>query len=139
YPTFLGRKEQQLAAEARQEALFDKKLAQEEAWIRKGIEARRTRNEGRVRALKALREQHARRRARKGTARMQVQEAERSGNLVIDARDVRFGYGNDPGAAPVIDGLTTTILRGDKVGVIGPNGAGKTTLLRLLLGELGPQ
>ena len=93
YPTFLKRREELLAAEARQQELFDKKLAQEEAWIRKGIEARRTRNEGRVRALKAMREAHRKRRERQGTARMQVQEAERSGNLVIEAKGVGFGYG----------------------------------------------
>src|SRR5262245_41505602 len=112
YPTFLERKEQMLAAEERQAALFDKKLAQEEAWIRKGIEARRTRNEGRVRALKAMREARRRRRERQGTARMQVQEAERSGNLVIEAKGVSFGYGD----RPVVADLTTTIMRGDKVG-----------------------
>ena len=139
YPTFVDRKEQQLAAEERQAALFDKKLAQEEVWIRKGIEARRTRNEGRVRALKAMREAHRKRRERQGTARMQVQEAERSGNLVIEAKGVGFGYGagGEPGRS-VIGDLTTTIMRGDKVGIIGPNGSGKTTLLRLLLGELSP-
>src|SRR6185503_19629963 len=99
-----------------------------------GIEARRTRNEGRVRALKAMREARARRRERTGTARMQVQEAERSGSLVIEAKGVGFAYGEKP----VVSGLTTTIMRGDKVGIIGPNGSGKTTLLRLLLGELAP-
>ncbi len=144
YATFLERKEQQLAAEERQAALFDKKLAQEESWIRKGIEARRTRNEGRVRALKAMREARRRRRERQGTARMTLQEAERSGSLVIEAKGVSFGYGErrengDPGGPrPVIRDLTTTIMRGDKVGIIGPNGSGKTTLLRLVLGELAP-
>ena len=135
YPTFLKRREDLLAAEAQQQALFDKKLAQEEAWIRKGIEARRTRNEGRVRALEAMRNAHQQRRQRQGTAHMQAQIAERSGTLVIEAEDVEFGYAEKP----VIRNLTTTILRGDKVGIIGPNGAGKTTLLRLLLGELSPR
>jgi ATP-binding cassette subfamily F protein uup len=134
YPTFLRRREDLLAAEARQDALFDKRLAQEEAWIRKGIEARRTRNEGRVRALKAMREARARRRDRQGVARVQVQEAERSGLLVAEAEGVGFAYDG----RPVIRGLDTLIARGDKVGIIGPNGAGKTTLLRLLLGELEP-
>jgi ATP-binding cassette subfamily F protein uup len=135
YPTFLKRKEEALAAEERQAALFDKKLAQEETWIRKGIEARRTRNEGRVRALKAMREAHRQRRERQGTARMQVQEADRSGALVIEAKDAASGYDGKP----VIRDLTTTIMRGDKVGIIGPNGSGKTTLLRLLLGQAAPQ
>jgi ATP-binding cassette subfamily F protein uup len=135
YPTFLKRKEELLAAEERQEALFDRRLAQEEAWIRKGVEARRTRNEGRVRALEAMREARRRRRERQGTARMQAQEAERSGALVIEARGAGFSYGD----RPVIYDLTTTVMRGDKVGIIGPNGSGKTTLLRLLLGQLTPQ
>jgi ATP-binding cassette subfamily F protein uup len=135
YPTFLKRREELQAAEARQNALFDKKLAQEEAWIRKGIEARRTRNEGRVRALKAMRESRRQRRESLGTVRVQVQEAERSGHRVIEAKGVSFGYSD----RPVIRGLTTTLMRGDKVGIIGPNGSGKTTLLRLLLGDLTPQ
>jgi ATP-binding cassette subfamily F protein uup len=134
YPTFLKRRDEVLHAEARQQELFDKRLAQEEVWIRKGIEARRTRNEGRVRALKAMREQRQKRRERTGTARIQVQDAERSGTLVIDAKGVDFGYGGEP----VIQDLTTTITRGDKVGIIGPNASGKTTLIRLLLGELTP-
>jgi ATP-binding cassette subfamily F protein uup len=134
YPTFLKRREELLHAEARQDALFDKRLAQEEVWIRKGIEARRTRNEGRVRALKAMREARARRRERQGTAKLQVQEAERSGMLVVEAKDASFGYGDKD----VIRDLTTTLCRGDKVGIIGPNGSGKTTLMRLLLGELSP-
>ena len=134
YATFIKRKEDVLAAEERQNELFDKKLAQEEVWIRKGIQARRTRNEGRVRALKAMREAHAKRRARQGTASMQLQEAERSGALVIEAKTVGFAYGG----RSVIRDLTTTIMRGDKVGIIGPNGSGKTTLLRLLLAQSSP-
>ncbi len=135
YPTFLKRRDELLAAEVRQWELFDKKHAQEETWIRKGIEARRTRNEGRVRELEAMRKSHQQRRQRQGTARMQVQEAQRSGTLVIDAEGVSFGYGE----RSVIRDLTTTILRGDKVGLIGSNGSGKTTMLRLLLGELAPR
>ncbi len=135
YPTFLERKEAALAAEARQNELFDKRLAQEEVWIRKGIEARRTRNEGRVRALKAMREERRRRRDVQGVARIEAQQAEASGRLVIEAKDVSFAYGE----RLVIQELTTSIMRGDKVGIIGPNGSGKTTLLRLLLGELPPR
>ena len=134
YPTFLKRKEEVLAAEERRNALFDKRLAQEETWIRKGVEARRTRNEGRVRSLKAMREARVKRRDRQGTAKLQAQEADRSGALVLDAKNVGFSYEG----RPIIEGLTTTIMRGDKVGIIGPNGSGKTTLLRLLLGELAP-
>ncbi|WP_435009776.1 ATP-binding cassette domain-containing protein [Tundrisphaera lichenicola] len=134
YPTFLERKEAALAAEERQEALFDKRLAQEEVWIRKGIQARRTRNEGRVRALKALREERRERRERTGNARMLAQEAERSGSLVIEAKESGFAYGD----RKIIDQASLAIMRGDKVGLIGPNGSGKTTLLRLLLGELEP-
>jgi ABC transport system ATP-binding/permease protein len=135
YPTFLERKEVALAAEARQNELFDKRLAQEEVWIRKGIEARRTRNEGRVRALKAMREERRRRRDVQGVARIETQQAEASGRLVVEAKDVSFAYGE----RLVIQDLTTSIMRGDKVGIIGPNGSGKTTLLRLLLGELPPR
>jgi len=134
YPTFLKRRDEVLNAEARQQELFDKKLAQEEAWIRKGIEARRTRNEGRVRALKAMREERTKRRERQGAARILAQQAERSGTLVIAAKDVSFDYGD----GPVIQDFTTTIVRGDKVGIIGPNASGKTTLIRLLLCELAP-
>jgi ABC transport system ATP-binding/permease protein len=135
YPTFLIRRDEVLHAEARQQELFDKKLAQEEVWIRKGIEARRTRNEGRVRALKAMRDQRAKRRERQGTARIATQEAERSGALVIEAKGASCGYGDQL----VIRDLTTTIMRGDKLGIIGPNAAGKTTLIRLLLGETAPR
>lgn len=135
YATFLKRKESMLAAEQEQNAIFDKKLAQEEQWIRKGIEARRTRNEGRVRALKRLRELRIERQEQPGKVRMQIQEARRSGRLVIEAENIRYSYEN----RPILNGFTTTIQRGDKVGIIGPNGSGKTTLLRILIGELDPQ
>ena len=135
YTTFLERKEAMLTAEAEQNILFDKKLAQEEVWIRKGIEARRTRNEGRVRALKRLREQRLERRERPGKVKMQIQAEKRSGKLVIEAENVSYSYGNQT----IVRDFTTTIQRGDKVGIIGPNGSGKTTLLRLLLNELTPQ
>ncbi len=134
YKSYLERKEAQLAAEERQEALFDRKLAEEERWIRQGIKARRTRNEGRVRALKAMREERSQRRVRVGQAKMAIQEAERSGKIVAVAEGVDFAYDG----RHVIHQLNATILRGDKVGIIGPNGAGKTTLLRLLLGDLQP-
>jgi ABC transport system ATP-binding/permease protein len=135
YDEFVERREALLEAEITRQALFDKKLAQEEVWVRQGIKARRTRNEGRVRALKKLREEHRQRRIRLGTARIQLQEADRSGALVAEAENVSFSYGN----RTVIKDLTTTIMRGDRIGIIGPNGSGKTTLLRLLLGELQPQ
>jgi ATP-binding cassette subfamily F protein uup len=135
YDTFLERKQAMLDAEAASWTQFDKQLAQEEAWVRGGIRARRTRNEGRVRALQRLREIRQARRQQTGMARMQIQEAERSGKLVIEAQDVSFGYGDQP----LIQNLSTTILRGDRVGILGPNGSGKTTLLRLLLKELEPQ
>jgi ATP-binding cassette subfamily F protein uup len=135
YTTFLERKEAMLNAEAEQNVLFDKKLAQEEVWIRKGIEARRTRNEGRVRALKRLREERLARRERPGKVRMQLQTEKRSGKLVIEAENVSYSIDGKS----IVSDFTTTIQRGDKVGIIGPNGSGKTTLLRLLLGELTPQ
>jgi ATP-binding cassette subfamily F protein uup len=134
YPTFLVRKEQALAAEEKQNALFDKKLAQEEAWIRQGVKARRTRNEGRVRALKEMRRQRQDRRDLVGNMQLEIDEGQRSGALVLRAEDAAFGYGGKP----VVEHVTTTIMRGDKVGVIGPNGAGKSTLLRGLLGDLPP-
>jgi ABC transport system ATP-binding/permease protein len=133
YRTFLERKEAALAVEEQQQALFDKKLAQEEAWLRQGVKARRTRNEGRVRALEQLRRERQARRAKVGTVKVELhQDAERSGSLVIQTR----GLGYDIDGRPIIRDLSTTIMRGDKVGVIGPNGCGKTTLLRLLLGQL---
>jgi ATP-binding cassette subfamily F protein uup len=132
YATFLERKEAALAAEEQQQALFDKKLAIEEAWIRRGVKARRVRNEGRVRALKKLREERRARRDKIGSVKIEVQEADRSGALVIDTKGVTY----EIGSRTIIRNLTTTIMRGDKVGIIGTNGSGKTTLLRLLLGEL---
>jgi ATP-binding cassette subfamily F protein uup len=134
YDTYLSRKEAALEVEAREWAEFDRKLAQEEVWIRTGIQARRTRNEGRVRNLEALRVQRGQRRDRVGNVRMQAQEAERSGRLVVDARTVSFARGE----RPIVHEFSTTIMRGDRVGLIGPNGSGKTTLLRLLLGQLEP-
>ena len=135
YDTFLDRKEQVLAAEEKQDALFDKRLAEEEAWIRQGIKARRTRNEGRVRDLKRMREERGNRREPSKITNLQIKEGQRSGVLVIDAKDVSFGYDKHP----IIRDLSTTIIRGDKVGIIGPNGIGKTTLLRILLGNLQPR
>ncbi len=135
YATFLQRKEAVLAAESEQNVLFDKKLAQEEAWIRQGIEARRTRNEGRVRALKRLRDLRAERREQPARVNMQIQEARRSGRLVIEAEHVSYAYEK----RPILNDFSTVIQRGDKVGIIGPNGCGKTTLLRILMGELPPQ
>ena len=135
YPTFLQRQEARLKAEEAQNATFDKKLAQEEQWIRQGIEARRTRNEGRARALKRLREIRRERREQAGKVRMQIQADKRSGKLVIEADNVSHAFGD----LPVVRDFSVTIQRGDKVGIIGPNGSGKTTLLRLLMGELIPQ
>ncbi|MEQ9067837.1 MAG: ATP-binding cassette domain-containing protein [Gimesia chilikensis] len=134
YDTFLKRKEAYLEAEEKQNALFDKKLAEEEVWIRQGIKARRTRNEGRVRALKKMREERKQRRTQVGNVNLQVASADRSGQMVIEAKDVSFSYGDEP----VIRNFTTLISRGDKIGIIGRNGAGKTTLLKLMLGDLQP-
>lgn len=135
YPTFLERKEAMLAAEQTQNALFDKKLAQEEAWIRKGIEARRTRNEGRVLALKKLRQQRSERRELLGKVKMQIGTEKRSGRLVIETENISYAYGEKT----IIRNFTTTIQRGDKIGIVGANGSGKTTLLKLLMGQLQPQ
>lgn len=134
YDTFLVRKEQDLAAEEKQNALFDKKLAEEERWIRQGIKARRTRNEGRVRALKALRVERSERRERVGKSKIEIQSTQQSGVLVAKVEGVTFAYGEQP----IVDDFSTTIMRGDKIGIVGPNGAGKTTLLKLLLGKLEP-
>lgn len=134
YDRFLEKKEAWLAEEERRNALFDKKLAQEEAWLRKGIQARRTRNEGRVRALEALRAERAARRERAGVVQGAVQEAERSGQKVIRAKKIGMEYGG----RWLFRGLDATLWRGDKIALLGPNGCGKTTLLRVLLGELAP-
>jgi len=135
YETYLERKEAALEAENEQRAVFDKKLAKEEEWIRQGIKARRARNEGRVAALLKMREERRIRREQMSNVRMHLQQARRSGNLVIETENVSFGYD----ATPIIHDFSTVIMRGDRVGIIGPNGSGKTTLLRLLLGELAPQ
>jgi len=138
YDQYLTGKQQLLDAEEKHNALFDKRLAEEERWVRQGIKARRTRNEGRVRALQALRRERAQRREQLGTARLSMQGHESSGKIVVEAEAAAFA---DPGAGSdglIIRPLTTTILRGDKIGIIGPNGAGKTTLIKLLLGELQP-
>ena len=132
YATYLERRQAMQEGEEKQWQTFDKKLAKEEIWVRQGIKARRTRNEGRVRALLALREERAHRRERDGNVRLAVSEAERSGRLVADAEKISFAYENKK----IIDSFSTRILRGDKIGIIGPNGSGKTTLLKVLLGEL---
>ena len=148
YPTFLERKEAMLEAEQTQNALFDKKLTQEEAWIRKGIEARRTRNEGRVLALKKLRQQRSERRELLGKVKMQIGTEKRSGRLVIETENISYSYraqaavpGGEDAALRnmIIRNFTTTIQRGDKIGIVGANGSGKTTLLKLLMGQLQPQ
>jgi ATP-binding cassette subfamily F protein uup len=134
YQTFLKRRDQLLAAEAEENAQFDKKLAEEERWIRQGIKARRTRNEGRVRVLKQMREERSQRRNKLGTAKMQLQDVERSGALVARLEHVTHRFGDKT----VIRDFSTTVFRGDKIGIVGPNGAGKSTLLRILLGQLTP-
>ena len=134
YKTYVTRRQAELDAEAVHNALFDKKLAQEEAWIRQGIRARRTRNEGRVRALKELRKEKLSKRAQTGSADMKLNEAERSGRLVLEAKGIGYSY-ND---IPLVSDFSTVIMRGDKIGIIGPNGSGKTTLLNILLGSTGP-
>lgn len=137
YETFLKRKEDALAVEEKENALFDKKLAEEEVWIRQGIKARRTRNEGRVRALKKLREERSNRRSKVGTSNLKISMGQKSGQLVADLEDVTFNYEGE--TEKIIDQFSTTIMRGDKLGIIGPNGVGKSTLLKILLGKLQPQ
>jgi len=134
YDTFLKRKEAALAAEDKQNALFDRRLAEEEVWIRQGIKARRTRNEGRVRALMTMRRERSERRSSEGKVRMTIQQGQRSGNVIADVKNAAFAYGDHQ----VLCDFSTTIMRGDRIGIIGRNGTGKTTLLRLLLGQLRP-
>ena len=134
YDKFVQFRDQALAEEEKANALFDKRLAEEEVWIRKGIQARRTRNEGRVRALIKMREERAARRTRTGNVNMQITEADRSGRLVARLTDVSYSYDG----APLLNRFSTEVSRGDRIGIVGPNGSGKTTLLRLILGELKP-
>ena len=134
FEKFLIFREQQLAAEETANKLFDKKLAEEEVWIRQGIKARRTRNEGRVRALESLRNKRSERRAQSGNTTFEVQSASNSGKVVAELTDVFQSFDNDT----IIDNFSTTIVRGDRIGLVGPNGAGKSTLLKIILGELEP-
>ena len=134
YRGFLDFRAHELAAEERANALFDKKLAQEEVWIRQGIKARRTRNEGRVRALEALRQQRAQRRDRTGRASFDIEDASKSGKVVTEVEGINFSYDG----RPIVRNFSTVIQRGDRIGIVGRNGIGKTTLVKLLLGELAP-
>src|SRR5688572_3540572 len=135
WTNYLRRQEERANAEAQESARFDKLLAQEETWIRQGIKARRTRDEGRVRRLEAMRLERSQRREQMGRVRMEAAQGEASGKKVIEAKDVTFAYGD----RVLVRDESTTVLRGDRVGLIGPNGSGKTTLLKLLLGQLAPQ
>lgn len=134
YENYLVKKQEALEVEEKENALFDKRLAQEEVWIRQGIKARRTRNEGRVRALKAMREERSQRREKKGQVNMAVSEQERSGKRVIEVHNISYSYGDQP----IVKNFSTLITRGDRIAILGPNGVGKSTLLKLLLGQLKP-
>jgi len=140
YERYLERKREALEVEAVQNVKFDKRLAEEEVWLRRGLKARRTRNEGRVRALERLRAERQARRQRVGQARMSIDRTARSGKVVAELESVSFAYPPAEGepAVPVVSNFSTTIVRGDKIGILGPNGSGKTTLLKLLLGQLAP-
>ncbi|MEZ5454480.1 MAG: ATP-binding cassette domain-containing protein, partial [Thiothrix sp.] len=134
YQQYQERKQAALEAEAQQAALFDKRLAEEEVWIRQGIKARRTRNEGRVRRLEAMREEFKQRRNLQGKVQAQIGQADASGKIVIDAANLSYAWEDKP----LIRNFSTTVMRGDKIGIIGPNGVGKTTLIKLLLGQIQP-
>lgn len=135
YETFLEYREQALAEEERHNELFDKKLAQEEVWIRQGIKARRTRNEGRVRALKSLREERSQRREKQGNVNLDISSGSSSGKLVAELKNVSFAFENKR----IVKNFNSLVVRGDRIGLIGPNGIGKSTLLRMILGQLEPQ
>lgn len=135
YRTYLERRQALLESEEKQRQNFDEKLAKEEAWIRQGVKARRTRNEGRVRALLQMRQERSQRQTQTGLARLTIQEAQKGGRIVVEAENIDFSYENKK----IVEAFSTVIIRGDKVGIIGPNGSGKTTLLKILLGELAPQ
>jgi ATP-binding cassette subfamily F protein uup len=135
YHRYLDERAAQLETEARHNALFDKKLAQEETWIRQGIKARRTRNEGRVRALEKMRDERTQRRERSATAKITTQQAEASGKIVIEAENLDFGWEDNL----IVKDFSCKIMRGEKIGILGPNGCGKSTLIQLLLGQLEPQ
>lgn len=134
YDEFVRRRDEELQAEDQQRREFDRKLEVEEAWIRKGVKARQTRNEGRVKRLEKMREEQRDRRERSGTARMAIENAGRTGDIVVETEELSFAYDQ----APIVTDLTTIVERGARIGLVGPNGSGKTTLIRLLLGELTP-